>query len=234
MTVANGGTFHMSNHNSSQTSSLVHKLMNEFAVHQLDHIRLVKFCVFVSYFSLFFLGCSVLSQFLKTRAVARPRMNVGRQAFSGILQAAIGQKLPPEFDAFGSPERVLLASFVMSPMAPSLAEAILPQLENEASKAIVAGMLRALTSEDAAVRTILISMSENKVVPFPMTVGAFSSKITELRQLLALLSDECAGKPFASPSLSQDNSMVVEPVKMVARQGTMGVFNVLGNLGILA
>ncbi|KAF5784548.1 hypothetical protein HanRHA438_Chr11g0532221 [Helianthus annuus] len=152
-------------------SPLVRDIIAQFGYQEVGHVRAIK---------------STVAGF------ARPLMNLSAASFANVMNNAFGRPLHPPFDPYANDINYLIASYVIPYVGLTGYVGSAPLLQTPTAKKLVAGLLGIESGQDAVLRTLLYQRAKERVIPYGVTVGEVTDRISELRNKLgdAGLKDE--------------------------------------------
>ncbi|XP_028760111.1 desiccation-related protein PCC13-62-like [Neltuma alba] len=142
---------------------LVRDIILQFGLQEVGHLRAIKSTV---------------------KGFPRPLLNLSREAFGEVMNNAFGRRLYPPFDPYANEINYLLASYVIPYVGLTGYVGANPQLQNFASKALVAGLLGVESGQDAVIRSLLYERRGETVAPYGVSVAEFTNRISALRDKL--------------------------------------------------
>ncbi|GAB4842973.1 ER membrane complex subunit 6 [Ancistrocladus abbreviatus] len=135
----------------------------QFALQEVGHLRAIK---------------------SRVKGFPRPLLNLSAAHFASIMDNAFGYPLNPPFDPYANSINYLLASYVIPYVGLTGYVGANPKLKAPASKQLVAGLLAVESGQDAVIRGLLYRLAASQVLPYRITVAAFTERISELRNKL--------------------------------------------------
>ncbi|KAI4338567.1 hypothetical protein MLD38_023611 [Melastoma candidum] len=138
-------------------------IVMQFALQEVGHLRAIQSTV---------------------RGFPRPFLNLSAEAFSTIMNNALGRVLFPPFDPYANSINYLLASYVIPYVGLTGYVGANPKLRGAYSKRLVAGLLGVESGQDAVIRMLLYERGALPVVPYKVTVAEFTDRISNLRDRL--------------------------------------------------
>ncbi|XP_030451546.2 ferritin-like catalase Nec2 [Syzygium oleosum] len=150
---------------------IARRITEEFGYQEVGHLRAI---------------------YTRVGGIQRPLLNLSAQNFETIFDLAVGHKLQPPFNPYRNTVNFLLASYLIPYVGLVGYVGTIPFLESYNSKSLVASLLGVESGQDAVLRTLLYERAEEKVEPYDMTVAEFTSRLSMLRNELAMcgLKDE--------------------------------------------
>ncbi|RDX76363.1 hypothetical protein CR513_43649, partial [Mucuna pruriens] len=137
----------------------VRDVIFQFALQKLGHFRAIKRTV---------------------KGIPRPLLNISKQLFADLMDRAFEQRLDPPFDPYASTLNFLIASFVVSELAPPIYIGFSQELQNATFKRLVTELVAVESSQQAVIRAYLFEHRGFLVEPYEVTVAEFTSRIGEL------------------------------------------------------
>ncbi|EEF30511.1 conserved hypothetical protein [Ricinus communis] len=116
----------------------------------------------------------------------RPLYDLSAENFARVIDEALDCKLDPPFNPYLNTINYVLASYVLPYVGLVGYVGTIPELANYTTKRLAASLLGVEAGQDAVIRTLLYEKSHEKVEPYNMTVAEFTSKISWLRNELAM------------------------------------------------
>ncbi|CAK7326299.1 unnamed protein product [Dovyalis caffra] len=138
-------------------------VIKQFAWQEVGHLRAIKNTV---------------------QGFPRPLLDLSPKSFAKTMDAAFGRSLSPPFDPYASSLHFLIASYVIPYVGLTGYVGANPNLQANASKRLVAGLLAVESGQDAVIRALLYEHAMTKVDPYGMTVAEFTNRISVLRNRL--------------------------------------------------
>ncbi|KAI7751415.1 hypothetical protein M8C21_011791 [Ambrosia artemisiifolia] len=144
-------------------SLLIKDIITQFGYQEIGHLRAIK---------------------KRVRGFPRPLLNLTAEAFGTLMNAAFGMPLTPPFDPYANDINYLISCYVIPYVGLTGYVGANPNLQGPASRELVAGLLGVESGQDAVIRSLLYERANESVVPYNITVGEFTIKISELRNKL--------------------------------------------------
>ncbi|KAI7746135.1 hypothetical protein M8C21_032417 [Ambrosia artemisiifolia] len=151
-------------------SLLIKDVITQFAYQEIGHLRAIKKLV---------------------QGFPRPLLNLSAKSFGTVMDAAVGNPLSPPFDPYANDLNYLISCYVIPYVGLTGYVGANPKLESPDSRKLlygydklVAGLLGVESGQDAVIRSLLYERANEKVVPYDITVGEFTQKISQLRNKL--------------------------------------------------
>nr|QCQ83125.1 protein PCC13-62-like protein [Ambrosia artemisiifolia] len=144
-------------------SLLIRDVITQFAYQEIGHLRAIKKLV---------------------QGFPRPLLNLSAKSFGTVMDAAVGNPLSPPFDPYANDLNYLISCYVIPYVGLTGYVGANPKLESPHSRKLVAGLLGVESGQDAVIRSLLYERANEKVVPYNITVGEFTQKISQLRDKL--------------------------------------------------
>ncbi|XP_010549015.1 PREDICTED: desiccation-related protein PCC13-62 [Tarenaya hassleriana] len=138
-------------------------LISQFAFQEFGHLRAIK---------------------ERVKGFPRPHMDLSGGAFAKVMDEALGMTLVPSFDPYSNPINFLLASYLVPYVGLTGYVGSLPNLQCPSFRKLVGGLLAVESGQDAVIREMLYEKARLRVVPYGVTVAAFTSRISSLRNRL--------------------------------------------------
>ncbi|KAK9080041.1 hypothetical protein SSX86_001716 [Deinandra increscens subsp. villosa] len=144
-------------------SLVVKDIITQFGYQEVGHLRAIK---------------------KKVRGFPRPLLNLSADSFATVINAAFGKPLSPPFDPYANDINYLISCYVIPYVGLTGYVGANPLLHSPVSRKLVAGLLGVESGQDAVIRSLLYERANDKVVPYKMSVGEFTEKISQLRNKL--------------------------------------------------
>ncbi|MFS7938218.1 hypothetical protein Hanom_Chr05g00436791 [Helianthus anomalus] len=138
-------------------------IITQFGYQEVGHLRAIK---------------------KRVRGFPRPLLNLSAEAFGTVMNAAFGMPLSPPFDPYANDINYLISCYVIPYVGLTGYVGANPKLHSPVSRKLVAGLLGVESGQDAVIRSLLYERANEKVVPYKITVGKFTQKISQLRDKL--------------------------------------------------
>ncbi|KAM4116628.1 hypothetical protein ACB094_02G065100 [Castanea mollissima] len=114
----------------------------------------------------------------------RPLLDLSKESFANVVDAAVGKKLSPPFDPYYSGVHYLLASYLIPYVGLTGYVGTIPKLQAPSSRRLVAGLLGVESGQDAVIRAYLYEHAHEIVEPYGISVAQFSNYFSDLRNKL--------------------------------------------------
>ncbi|KAK9291394.1 hypothetical protein L1049_019341 [Liquidambar formosana] len=162
---------------------LTRSIITEFGYEEVGHLRIIKSTV---------------------GGIPRPLMDLSATNFAKIFDEAFGYALVPPFDPYRDSLSYMLASYVIPYMGLVGYVGANPLLNGYQTKRLLAGLLGVESGQDAVIRMYLYERAEEVVHPYKHTVAEFTTRISELRNRLAMCGIKDEGI-IVPPELGAEN-----------------------------
>ncbi|KAL5713000.1 Ferritin-like catalase Nec2 [Ranunculus cassubicifolius] len=141
----------------------------------------------------------------------RPLLDLSSSNFATVINQAIGYSLHPPFDPYANSINYMLASYLIPYMGLVGYVGANPFLKGYKSKSLLAGLLGVESGQDAVIRMYLYERANQYVYPYRFTVAEATTKISELRNRLAMcgIKDEGLFVPLEFGAENRTNSNVL-------------------------
>ncbi|KAM4127086.1 hypothetical protein ACJW30_02G064400 [Castanea mollissima] len=124
-------------------------VIEQFAYQEVGHLRAIQKVV---------------------KGFPRPLLDLSKESFANVVDAAVGKKLSPPFDPYYSGVHYLLASYLIPYVG--------------LTGYLVAGLLGVESGQDAVIRAYLYEHAHEIVEPYGISVAQFSNYFSDLRNKL--------------------------------------------------
>ncbi|KAK9179143.1 hypothetical protein WN943_028341 [Citrus x changshan-huyou] len=114
----------------------------------------------------------------------RPLLDLSAGSFAKVIDKAFGKPLNPPFDSYANSINYLTASCLIPYVGLTGYVGANPNLQDAASKRLVASLLGVESGQNAVIRTLLYEKENEKVHPYGTRVAEFTNKISQLRNNL--------------------------------------------------
>ncbi|KAK4586425.1 hypothetical protein RGQ29_023532 [Quercus rubra] len=138
-------------------------VIEQFAYQEVGHLRAIQKVV---------------------KGFPRPLLDLSKESFAKVVDAAVGKKLSPPFDPYYSGVHYLLASYLIPYVGLTGYVGTIPKLQAPTSRRLVAGLLGVESGQDAVIRAYLYEHAHEVVKPYGITVAQFSNYFSDLRNKL--------------------------------------------------
>ncbi|XP_030973447.1 desiccation-related protein PCC13-62-like [Quercus lobata] len=138
-------------------------VIEQFAYQEVGHLRAIQKVV---------------------KGFPRPLLDLSKESFAKVVDAAVGKKLSPPFDPYYSGVHYLLASYLIPYVGLTGYVGTIPKLQAPTSRRLVAGLLGVESGQDAIIRAYLYEHAHKIVKPYGITVAQFSNYFSDLRNKL--------------------------------------------------
>ncbi|XP_071703135.1 desiccation-related protein PCC13-62-like [Rutidosis leptorrhynchoides] len=147
----------------AKLSPIIRDIIVQFGYQEIGHLRAIKKTI---------------------HGFPRPLLNLSTEAFGTLMNNAFGAPLSPPFDPYANDINYLISCYVIPYVGLTGYVGANPKLHSPDSRKLVAGLLGVESGQDAVVRSLLYERAKEKVVPYNITVGEFTDKISQLRNKL--------------------------------------------------
>ncbi|KAL4643207.1 hypothetical protein ACB092_02G077200 [Castanea dentata] len=138
-------------------------VIEQFAYQEVGHLRAIQKVV---------------------KGFPRPLLDLSKESFANVVDAAVGKKLSPPFDPYYSGVHYLLASYLIPYVGLTGYVGTIPKLQAPSSRRLVAGLLGVESGQDAVIRAYLYEHAHEIVEPYGISVAQFSNYFSDLRNKL--------------------------------------------------
>ncbi|KAG5191729.1 ferritin-like domain-containing protein [Tribonema minus] len=136
----------------------------EIANHEIGHVELLR---------------GVLGD----AAVPCPLMDIG-PAFAAAANAAVGMKLAPAYTPYFNDPWFALGAFIFEDVGVTAYNGAAPLIKNKDYLAAAAGLLGVEAYHAGIVRTLLYQVKDTPLTPYPVTVAAATTAVSNLRGMV--------------------------------------------------
>ncbi|XP_075652745.1 ferritin-like catalase Nec2 [Castanea sativa] len=138
-------------------------VIEQFAYQEVGHLRAIQKVV---------------------KGFPRPLLDLSKESFANVVDAAVGKKLSPPFDPYYSGVHYLLAAYLIPYVGLTGYVGTIPKLQAPSSRRLVAGLLGVESGQDAVIRAYLYEHAHEIVEPYGISVAQFSNYFSDLRNKL--------------------------------------------------
>ncbi|KAM3707964.1 hypothetical protein ACB098_02G065500 [Castanea mollissima] len=142
-------------------------VIEQFAYQEVGHLRAIQKVV---------------------KGFPRPLLDLSKESFANVVDAAVGKKLSPPFDPYYSGVHYLLASYLIPYVGLTGYVGTIPKLQapkcGRVYVQLVAGLLGVESGQDAVIRAYLYEHAHEIVEPYGISVAQFSNYFSDLRNKL--------------------------------------------------
>ncbi|KAL4643208.1 hypothetical protein ACB092_02G077300 [Castanea dentata] len=117
-------------------------VIEQFAYQEVGHLRAIQKVV---------------------KGFPRPLLDLSKESFANVVDAAVGKKLSPPFDPYYSGVHYLLASYLIPYVGLTGYVGTIPKLQAPSSRRLVAGLLGVESGQDAVIRAYLNKLGHEGV-----------------------------------------------------------------------
>ncbi|XP_068309529.1 ferritin-like catalase Nec2 isoform X1 [Pyrus communis] len=151
---------------------LVRSIIEEFGYQEVGHVRAI---------------------ITRLGGFPRPQLDLSRENFARLMDAAVGYPLNPPFNIHASSINFLLGSYCIPHVGLNGYVGTIPNLTRPNNRRLVASLMGVEAGQDAVIRTLLYKFAFLKVYPYELTVADFTNHISWLRNELGRCGDKDEG-----------------------------------------
>nr|AFD10411.1 desiccation-related protein [Mucuna sempervirens] len=131
----------------------------QFALQKVGHLRAIK---------------------REIKGFPRPLLNISKELFADVMDQAFGQRLDPPFNPYANTINFLLASYVISDVAPPVYLGFIQELQNATFMRLVGRLVGVESGQHSIIRAYLFERRNFVVEPYAVTVAEFTNRISGL------------------------------------------------------